>query len=150
MDWWMWIVGGILCLGVEVAQAGGFVFVFFGIAALIVGGLDAIGWAPELWQQSLLQIGLSTAGLVFFRRRLLHGTLPLKSPMDTLVGEIATTREAIDVGLTGKVELRGTVWTGHNPGPAPIALGQRCIITHVDGLTVWVAPQGPRTQEGES
>lgn len=134
----MWIVAGVLCLGVEMAQAGGFVFVFFGLAALVVGGTTGAGVTGEFWQQAVLLVALSAVGLVLFRHRLLARMSPAKPAMDTLVGEVATVQELIEVGQSGKVELRGTTWTGHNPGPAPLTVGQRCRVMRVEGLTVWL------------
>jgi membrane protein implicated in regulation of membrane protease activity len=41
----------------------------------------------------------------------------------------------------GKVELRGTTWTAHNDGPVPLARGQRCRVTRVDGLTLGIVAE---------
>ena len=41
MDWWIWILFGLLLLLVELVTPGGFYILFFGIGAVIVGILVA-------------------------------------------------------------------------------------------------------------
>jgi len=51
-----------------------------------------------------------------FRARLLQWMQgnPQAPAIDTLVGEIATTVEALEPHAVGKVELRGTSWSARN------------------------------------
>jgi inner membrane protein len=35
MEWWIWLVGGMLLLLVEIVTPGGFYFLFFGVGALL-------------------------------------------------------------------------------------------------------------------
>ena len=44
--WWHWLVLGLLLVLAELATAGGFYVIFFGIAALTVGVLAGFGLAP--------------------------------------------------------------------------------------------------------
>ncbi len=39
MIWWYWVVLGLLLTGLELATPGGFFVIFFGVGALLVGGL---------------------------------------------------------------------------------------------------------------
>src|SRR5687767_7916217 len=71
MDAWMWMVLGLLCLGLEVANTGSFIFVFFGVAGMAVAALTAAALTPEFWQQSVAFLALASASLTVFRRRLL-------------------------------------------------------------------------------
>ena len=41
--WWHWIVIGLLLVLGEMASAGGFYLIFFGVAGLLVGILAAFG-----------------------------------------------------------------------------------------------------------
>jgi membrane protein implicated in regulation of membrane protease activity len=146
----MWMVLGLLCLGLEVANTGSFIFVFFGVAGMAVGGLTAVELTPEFWQQSLAFVVLASASLALFRRRLLGLTLFRRGPddLDTMVGEIAVASEAIAPDATGKVELRGTTWTGRNVGAASLAVGTRCRVTAVEGLTVAIVAHTSPVREG--
>ena len=47
MIWWYWMVLGLLLLGLELATPGGFFLLFFGVGALLVGGLAIIGAAAR-------------------------------------------------------------------------------------------------------
>jgi membrane protein implicated in regulation of membrane protease activity len=67
-----------------------------------------------------------------------------------MVGEVAVASEVIAAGATGKVELRGTAWTGHNVSAASIAAGTRCRVTGVEGLTVSIVAQTSSAREGMS
>ena len=57
---------------------------------------------------------------------------------DTLVGEIAVAREPIEPGAMGRGELRGSVFSLRNADAAPLAVGERCRVERVDGLTLEV------------
>jgi membrane protein implicated in regulation of membrane protease activity len=57
------------------------------------------------------------------------------------VGELAMPRERIPPAAVGRVELRGTSWNARNDSPAMIEPGQRCRVTKVDGLMVFVKPE---------
>jgi len=39
MQWWQWLVLGLVLVALEMAASGGFYVIFFGIAALAIGGL---------------------------------------------------------------------------------------------------------------
>ena len=61
--------------------------------------------------------------------------------IDTLVGELAVPRERILPGQVGRVDLRGSGWSARNDAAISIETGQRCRVTAVDGLTVYVQPE---------
>ena len=50
-------------------------------------------------------------------------------------------RERIPPGDVGRVDLRGTLWTGRNDSAQSIEPGQRCRVTGVDNLVVFVQPE---------
>ena len=141
MDWWIWVVAGLACFIIELTLAGTFVFVFLGMAALVVGGLTGLGGTFDLWKQALAFALLAGLAVALFRPRLLKRLSPRKHPIDSVVGELALATEPIAVGAAGKAEYRGTVWQAHNMGPSPIAVGDRCRIARVDGLTLWLQDQ---------
>ena len=45
MDWWLWILLGLLLFLAELTTPGGFYILFFGIGAVIVGIL--VGFKPQ-------------------------------------------------------------------------------------------------------
>lgn len=140
MDWWLWIVAGLALLVVEITTPGGFIFLFFGIAAMCVGVLTRITEVDYLWQQALIFGALAVLSMLLFRRRLVArlATKGAGHVVDGMVGDTAVATEPLAVGATGKAEYRGTVWSAHNAGPVPIAVGQRCRVVRVAGLTLWL------------
>ena len=145
MVWWYWVVLGLLLAGLEVATPGGFFLLFFGIGALLVGGLGALGLGGPLWLQWLLFSVLSVASLVFFRApllRLMEARTPRTGDVDSLRGEVAVAMDGIPAGGLGRAQLRGTVWTARNLGSDPITPGERCLVTSVDGLTISIRREG--------
>jgi membrane protein implicated in regulation of membrane protease activity len=144
--WWHWLLLGLFLLVLEMAAAGGFYFIFFGVAALIVGTLAAAGAAGSLTVQLLLFSVLAVGSLLLFRNRLLRRVQmdPPAPPGAPLVGEVATATEDLAPGQVGRVELRGSAWSGRNRGGIVINRGARCRVVRVDGLLLEVEPEGVR------
>lgn len=141
MIWWYWMLLGLVLLGLEMITPGGFYFLFFGLAALIVGGLTGLGFVQEEWLLWLLFSALAILWLLVFRGPLLAWMKRHdkdQPAVDSLAGESAIPLEELAVGGTGKAELRGTTWTAHNTGSAALKKGQRCKVERVEGLTIWI------------
>ncbi len=139
MIWWYWAAFGLLLVAIELMTPGGFYFIFFGAAALIVGALTLADLSGPEWMQWLLFSVFAIVSLLLFRRPLvqrMRGGGEGAEPMDSLVGEVATAATQIPPGAVAKVELRGTTWTARNVGAAAIGAGQRCRVQRVDGLTL--------------
>ena len=144
MQWWAWILFGLALLAAEMLTPGGFFVLFFGLAALVVGGLSAVGAVSQPWTQWLLFSIIAVVSLIAFRRRLLD-TLKAPAPagarLDSIVGDVALLLEDLPVGKVGKAELRGTVWSVRTERPHGFTRGARCRVERVDGLTLWVGEE---------
>jgi membrane protein implicated in regulation of membrane protease activity len=139
MIWSYWLFMGLVLAGAEMLSPGGFYFLFFGMAALIVGALTGLGIVQTAWLEWLLFSILAVVSLLLFRGPLLRMTNSTPThAVDTMVGESAVLLDDLPSGHTGKAELRGTTWTTRNEGVSPLAKGQRAIVTKVDGLMLWV------------
>jgi membrane protein implicated in regulation of membrane protease activity len=143
MAWWIWVVVGFGLLVVETLTPGGFFFVFFGIGALLVGVLAALGASGPDWMEWLLFSVFSVAGILFFRRPLMRrfNLTPHGRKVDNLVGETAIVLEDVAPGAVGKAEMRGTSWAARTAGGAALARGQRCRVERIDGLMLWLRPE---------
>lgn len=140
VNWWLWLLFGIVLLGLELLTPGAFFLMFFGAGAIVVGLLSIAGLAGPLWMQVLLFAALSLIS-VFSLRRLLLARLRFTAPeksVDKLVGETAVALEDLAVDGLGKAELRGSAWSARNVGDNAVARGQRCTVVRVEGLTLWV------------
>lgn len=146
MVWWIWVLFGFLLLALEMTSFG-LHLVFFGIGAIAVGFLVAIGIGGPLWVQFLLFTGISILSLVLFRGPLLKRIRKdvigeVRNPdRDDVVGGVAIATEDIPVDSVGQAELRGSSWQARNVGGAPVAKGQRCTVDRVDGLMLLIRAQ---------
>jgi membrane protein implicated in regulation of membrane protease activity len=146
MTWWHWLALGLILVALEMAASGGFYVIFFGVAAIAIGGLHLFDLAGPLWFQFLLFSVLAVGSLLLFRNPLMR-LMKLDTPgddVDSLVGETAIPAEDIGPGDVGRAELRGTVWSARNVGSAPLLRGQRCRVVRVDRLMIFIESEGVR------
>lgn len=141
MTWWIWILVGLALIAVEVAIPGGVIMLFFGVSAMIVGVLVALGVGGPVWFQALLFSVMSVVSLLTLRGPVLrrmnsHGGSA--EQVDSIAGAHAVVVEDIAPKGEGKVELRGTSWMAHNVGDSALVAGQTCIVDRVDGLKLYV------------
>jgi membrane protein implicated in regulation of membrane protease activity len=142
MEWWLWLAGGLALVVAELATPTGFFILFFGIGALTVGVLDALGIVENLGIEILLFTVLSVMFLLMFRGRLrARFEMPKSSNVDTLIGVVATVQEPMTPGVMGRVEVRGSMWAARNTSDVTLGAGQRARVAAVDGLTLAVIPE---------
>ena len=145
MSWWLWALAGIALLAFELATPGGLFALFFGIGALLVAPLSALGLPPVV--QWIAFTALSVVGVLTLRGPLLvrlsrHPPRPAE-----LVGEAALLLEDLPAGGQGMAELRGTSWTARAASGIPLRKGQRCVVERIDGLTLWLRAEEARRDE---
>lgn len=145
MTWWYWVVLGLLLAGAELVTPGGFFFLFFGVAAVLVGVLAGLEMAGPAWMEWFLFSVIAVICVVFFRNPLLRyveAGAPKTSDIDSLRGEVAVAMDGIGPGAMGRAQLRGTVWSARNTGEAAILPGDRCTVAEVSGLTILIRREG--------
>src|SRR5262249_50222631 len=132
---------GLALLLIEMATPGGLFFLFFGVAALLVGCLAGLGVKPD-WLQFLVFSVLSVGSLLTFRGPLLRRMRARQPPpaVDDVRGETAVLIDELPPHGVGKAELRGTLWNAQNAGDRALPKGQRCAVERVEGLKLWVRP----------
>jgi inner membrane protein len=142
MQWWMWLAAGLVLVVAELATPGGFVIIFFGIAALLVGVLGLLGVVSSPTLQFLLFSVLAVAMLAILRSRLKSRLqVPSSTTVDSLIGDLAIPQERLSPGVVGRVEVRGSSWSARNTSSVTIDVGQRARVAGVDGLTLAVVPE---------
>ena len=142
MTWWYWLLLGLFLAGAEILAPGDFFLLFFGLAALLVGGLTGFGLVPAEWLQWLLFSVFAVVSLLLIRPPLIRMSRGHKSqPVDTMIGESALLLDDLPTGQTAKAELRGTTWSARNAGDTSLHRGQRATVVKVDGLTLWLKPE---------
>ena len=138
----MWLAAGLVLVVAELATPGGFVIIFFGIAALVVGILGLLGVVTSPSLQFLLFSVLSVGSLAILRRRLQSRLrTPSSAAVDSLIGDLAIPQERMSPGVVGRVEVRGSSWSARNTSSVTLDVGQRARVAGVDGLTLAVIPE---------
>ena len=129
---WLWLIGGVLLLILEVI-APGFFLVFIGAAAIATGlftVLFGLGTAAELALFALYAVIAVMVGRKFYANRTHDSTDPLLNDrVGRLVGKSVTVVAAVDEH-GGRVRVGDSDWSARG-GPAQI--GERVRITGVDG-----------------
>lgn len=139
MIWWMWILLGVVLLAIEILTPGGLFALFFGVSAILVGGLSELGLEAR-WLQWLLFAGIGVILVGLLRRRLKarRGSGP---EVDGLAGELAIPQEDLAPGATGRADLRGAPWTAINDSGVALREGQRCRVARAENLTLFIRPE---------
>lgn len=144
MGWWIWLVLGLLLVVGEALMPTDFFLMFFGFGALTAAVTTALGLTPGAISQSVVFALVAMVSLLTLRgrlRNLLHRDMPSR-PVDSLVGEIATTVDEIPAHGIGKVMLRGSPWNARNANYAEIAKATRVRVEKVEGITLVVRELG--------
>jgi membrane protein implicated in regulation of membrane protease activity len=142
MLWWMWLAAGLALVVMELATPSGFFILFFGLGALTVGTLARLGLVETGWIQWLLFTVLSLVYLLLFRSSLQERLkAPPRASVDTLLGALAVPQDLIAPSAVGRVEVRGSAWSARNVSATTLTPGQRCKVSHVDGLLLSVEPE---------
>lgn len=130
------LVWGILGLTLIIAEVftASFVLVFFGVAALLVAVLAAIGFKSFVLQM-LLFAAASLGSLLLFRSKLMgyfHATA------QTVMDENQVLRLTGDVPAhgTGQISYQGSTWTAVNPTDHPFQQGDKAVIERMDGVKI--------------
>jgi len=145
--YWFWLILGALLILSEFFLTG-IVAVFFGIGAVLVGLLTAIGLIDSLPEQITVFSVLSIAALLFARERIkvwFRGSVSERWDGDQDLlhsrGERATVSRNFVDGV-GQVRLSGTDWKAESDDP-DLTKGDTVWITGHRGITLLVAAQRP-------
>ena len=143
MDWWLWIVLGVLALAGEAASMALFLL-YVGVAAFIAAVLSAVGLGGVAQLTVFVALSVLLIGLV--RPRMLHalaGRVPHRALTNqgALMDRLATVTQTVTPD-GGMIRIgSGEFWTARANPPTPsIAVGSSVRIVYVDGLTAYVDP----------
>lgn len=134
----LWATFGLLLLIIELFTQS-FVCVFFGIAALVVGGLSAILPLENIAIQVTLFGLIGASGLYFLRDKVRRA---LRSGPGHSIDRAAIFQASADIpaGGSAKVQYQGTVWDAQNESTVPIRKGDSAIVVATKGIQLVVRP----------
>jgi membrane protein implicated in regulation of membrane protease activity len=142
--WWHWLVLGLLLIALELAAFGGFYIIFFGIAAVIISLMAALGADTPVWAELALFSVISVGSLLLFRSPLMRwmNIAGVGVDVDSLVGETGVVQQDIPAHGIGRVELRGSSWSARNNSATLLAAGRRVTVVRVERLMLIVEAEG--------
>ncbi|KAA9368588.1 NfeD family protein [Brucella sp. HL-2] len=137
---WGWFVLGLVLLILEI-MAPGFFFIWFGVAALVTGGLAFLlgsiigfGWQVQTVLFLILAIAFVLAGRRFFGFNDQQEEPLLNRRGDQLVGQRATLNEPI-VNGRGRIHINDTTWRVRGPD---LPAGTEVRVVSFDPITLEV------------
>lgn len=141
---YLWILVGLAIMSMELFMPG-FILVFFGLGAVLVGVLLLVAPVGVNTQLVLFPV-ISIVLLVSFRRYAqgyftgrVSNANPTGAPIDVNVGQTAVvTEDIVPNSPRGKVEYHGTSWNAD--ADAEIKKGVKVVIIDRHDLTLKVRP----------
>jgi membrane protein implicated in regulation of membrane protease activity len=135
---------GLLLIALELAASGGFYIIFFGIAAVIISLMAALGADTPVWAELALFSVISVGSLLLFRSPLMRwmNIAGVGVDVDSLVGETGVVQQDIPAHGIGRVELRGSSWSARNNSATLLAAGRRVTVVRVERLMLIVEAEG--------
>lgn len=137
---WSWVVGGFVLLAIELVVPGG-VFVWFGLAAVLVGFAtlsQALSWQMQWILFALLSVASVTVWTLYFKGRKDVSDRPfLNARNEKLVGQTFTLDEPIVDG-SGRLKVEDSFWRVTGPdltkGTKVSVVSVEATVLHVEAL----------------
>jgi membrane protein implicated in regulation of membrane protease activity len=139
MEWWAWLIVGIVLFAIELFSPSGFYLLILGVSAICVGLLGLAGVTLSTTLQLLCYAVLTIILYATIRRPLYSKFVHSGHDVtDELSGKEVLVIEDIAPGSVGKGELRGSTWQVRNVGNSVVTTGSRCIVQKVEGITLLI------------
>lgn len=136
----IWVLVGFALVLAEFLVSG-FILVFFGTSAILVGILVAFGLQGSTAQVFVFAVA-TVLQIVFLRQRFAKTFRGRRQAGEDemIVGTAATVVADFAQGH-GQVRLQGAVWAAQAPSETALHAGDPVVVTRVDGLTLHVRPR---------
>lgn len=136
----IWLAVGMAFIVLEILSPS-FFMVFFGVSALITSIISLFNLT--IIQQSFIFVALSIISLFLFRpfakEHLLEDSEETKTNVDALVDEEAlVTERVVPSKNEGRVKITGDSWRAVSTTDEEIPVGEKVVITKVDGTKLYV------------
>ncbi|MDO9577063.1 MAG: NfeD family protein [Candidatus Cloacimonadales bacterium] len=139
VPWMIWVAIGIICLIIEIFTPG-FLFMSFGIGAIITGVLV---WMTDVSIPLQILIFAIITFIVFLFTRKISKRLisdeSVPTNVDALKGKQGTVVKEIPVDGRGYVKVGGEEWSAISSKNEKIKIGKKVIIQKIEGNKLIVA-----------
>lgn len=140
--WFLWLIIGLVCIGLELVIPG-LVIIFFGLGALLTALISLLpGIVDNFWLQILIFVLSSALALLFLRKyasSVFKGTVFYQSKNSNNGEKYAQVIEDINPQKNGRIKYGGTTWTARCTSSA-IQTGNTVRVLHREGMTYVVEP----------
>lgn len=130
---YQWAITGIILIAAEML-VGNFVLLLFGLAALVVAGLQLILGEQSLLHNSLIFAVVGVIGTLWLRKKKFF-----QKQGKTFSSE---NEFFLDKSISSKaaetVKYQGTVWTAVNENECSLALGQKVKVVRTEGNRIFI------------
>ena len=145
MDYYIWFIAALIFGVIEIFTAG-FVVLWFGVAAAIVGVLSLFGLNSLLLQSiifAVLTLILVTLSRTFFKNVFKYSEgKQYKTTMENLIGKTGIVTTTINnEQSTGRVLIEGQDWTARGIDSSVIEQNKKVVIVRMEGAKLFVKPQ---------
>lgn len=151
---WIWFGGGLALTFAELLIPGTLVS-FFGVSAMLVAGLRAIGLVESVPLSFGLWMGLSVVLVASLRNVVQRWSHPERSvgstdeDMDAYGAEVEVVATVTDTGEGGRIRFHGTSWPARSVRGV-LEPGLMVRIVHRDNLVWIVEPLGAALPDPET
>ena len=136
----IWAIFGMLLLMVEIFTLS-FVFVFFGVAALVMAGIKAATGFDHFVTEILVFAAMGGACLFFFRERVVKA-FGKKGDFANDTHKVIVLTADVPARSQAKVEYQGVAWDAYNDTDRSLVKGDKAIVTGTEGIKLIVKPHG--------
>jgi membrane protein implicated in regulation of membrane protease activity len=138
MENWVWLVGGLALVILELALPCGFFLFILGVSAFTVGLVVSIGLAQSWSVQALLFCAVAVASWLLFGQRMRVARALRVSKQGNVEGSIVKILGNIEPGSGGSGELWGTQWRVENVGEVLLEAGTDAVVVASKGVGLQV------------
>ena len=142
--WWVWVVAGLLLVGLEVFTPG-FIVMWFGIAAMISAVPVYLGASTKV---IVVTYTVSLLLLTVFGRRITLNLftkyrVDIKTNTDSLIGRAGVVTTGMHPAQpVGRVRVNNESWSAVSDGGDAIAEGENVVVQGVEGVKLNVKKGG--------
>lgn len=151
MEWWAWLILGMVLMTAEVTLIdAAFYLIFLGVSAMVVGLIELMGLELSVSAQWVTFALIALASMVFLRKRLYESYNKDGGYESIPDSETITVDQELQPGAKGRVSYRGSDWDARNVGSKVIEAGSEAVIKSVNGIELALTDVNSNEEPGEN
>jgi membrane protein implicated in regulation of membrane protease activity len=136
MDWWIWLIIGLVLLGTEIFLPLDFFLFFIGLAFITSGTISSLGITNDPSILFTITGIASVVYLVTLRPLIRKKFVRINKNVSDIQGQEVEITSEIAPGKTGSGSMRGSTWQVRNKTNVVLKEGSTQTISSIDGLVL--------------